>query len=94
MLADISNFDYARVEHWLGQASIERHPWAEQTLWAMYAGQGRTTLLSNDYDVTMSAEINSKTVMKHYIKPIRDFMYVEGIPHLLRCLEQTPSLRG
>ena len=93
MLADISNFDYARIEQWLGQAPIENHPWAEQTLWAMYAGQGRTTLLGKDYDVTMSEHIKSKTVMKHYIKPIRDFMYTQGIPHLIRCLEQRPGSR-
>jgi hypothetical protein len=94
MLADISNFDYGRIERWLGQAPIEKHPWAEQTLWAMYAGQGRTTLLGEEYDVTMSEQIKSKTVMKHYIKPIRDFMYTQGIPHLIRCLEQRPSSQG
>jgi hypothetical protein len=91
MLADISNFDHARIENWLGQAPIEKHPWAEQTLWAMYAGQGRTTLLGKEYDVTMSEHIKSRTVMKHYIKPIRDFMYTQGIPHLSRCLEQRAS---
>ena len=94
MLADISNFDYARIEGWLGLAAIEKHPWAEQTLWAMYAGQGRTTFLGKEYDVTMSEQIKSKTVMKHYIKPIRDFMYTQGIPHLIRCLDQGQSSRG
>jgi hypothetical protein len=94
MLADISNFDYARVEHWLGQGAFEKHPWAEQTLWAMYAGQRRTTLLGEEYDVSMSEQIKSNTIMKHYIKPIRDFMYTQGIPHLVSCLEQIPSSRG
>jgi len=94
MLADISNFDYGRIEDWLGQASVENHPWAEQTLWAMYAGRGRTALLGKRYDVTMSEHIDSNTVMKHYIKPIRDFMYTQGIPHLFRCLEQIPGSQG
>jgi hypothetical protein len=91
MLADISNFDFAQIEHWLGQAPIEKHPWAEQTLWAMYAGRGRTTLLGKNYDVTMSEQIGSSTVMKHYIKPIRDFMYTQGIPQLIRRLELRPD---
>jgi hypothetical protein len=88
MLADIEKFDYARIEGWLGDASIGRHPWAEQTLWAMYAGEERTTFLSEPYNVNISAEIEANAVMKHYIKPIRDFIYTQGIPHLSRCLEQ------
>jgi hypothetical protein len=94
MLADVSNFDHALVEHWLGQASIEKHPWAEQTLWAMYAGQGRTTVLSKEYDVTMSEQITANTIMKHYIRPIRDFLYTQGIPHLVRRLEERSGAQG
>jgi len=33
-------------------------------------------------------------VVKHYIKPIRDFMYMRGIPYLSRCLEQVPDGGG
>lgn len=88
MLADISRFDYARIEEWLSVDSNWKHPWAEQTLWAMYAGEARTTFLDECYDVTMSTHIEPDAVMKHYIKPIRDFMYMEGIPHLSRILEQ------
>ena len=87
MLADISNFDYACIEQWLGQVSIENHPWAEQTLWAMYAGAKRTTFLGKEYDITNSHRIESDSVMKHYVKPIRVFMYTQGIPRLLQGLE-------
>ena len=91
MLADVSNFDYGKIEDWLNRAPIEKHPWAEQTLWAMYAGQKRTAFFSSDYDVTMSAEIDRNAIMKHYIKPIRDYMYTEGIPFLERHMEATRS---
>jgi hypothetical protein len=89
MIADITNFDYARVEAWLANDSIQKkHHWVEQTLWAMYAGEAHTAFLSRAYDVTMSAEIEPNAVMKHYIKPIRDFFYMRGIPFLSRCLQQ------
>jgi hypothetical protein len=88
MVADISNFNYAQIEKWLGYDGIGKHPWAEQTLWAMYAGKGRTTFLSEPYDVSMSASIAPEAVMKHYIKPIRDYIYTDGIPSLSRHLEQ------
>jgi hypothetical protein len=89
MVADVSNFDYAQIERWLGYDGIGKHPWAEQTLWAMYAGKGRTKFLSEPYDVSMSASIAPEAVMKHYIKPIRDYIYTQGIPSLSRYLELT-----
>lgn len=89
MIADISTFDYARIEAWLANDSLQKkHHWAEQTLWAMYAGEAQTTFLSKAYDVTLSAEIEPNAVMKHYIKPIRDSFYMRGIPFLSRCLQQ------
>jgi hypothetical protein len=36
----------------------------------------------------MSAGIAPEAVMKHYIKPIRDYIYTDGIPSLSRHLEQ------
>ena len=87
MLADVSNFNYGQIEKWLGYDGVGKHPWAEQTLWAMYAGKGRTMFLSEPYDVSMSAGIEPEAVMKHYIKPIRDYMYTQGIPSLNRCLK-------
>jgi hypothetical protein len=87
-VADITNFDYPRIEKWLGNdAFLKKHHWAEQGLWAMYAGQARTTFLSEAYDVNLSADIEPNAVMKHYIKPIRDFIFMSGIPYLRRCLE-------
>jgi hypothetical protein len=88
MLADVSHFKYDLLEHWLERDDFDRHPWAEQTLWAMYAGQERTAFLGNEYDVTMAAKIETNTVMKHYIKPIRDFLYTDGIPRLRERLEE------
>jgi hypothetical protein len=88
MLADIARFDFARIDGWLGADSVRKHQWVEQTLWAMYAGEARTTFLGEFYDVTTSAKIEPGTVAKHYITPIRDFMYMDGIPHLSRVLEQ------
>jgi hypothetical protein len=93
MLADVSSFDYSKIEEWLGQPGVENHPWAEQTLWAMYAGEERTVLLGEEYDVTMSAKIEPDSVVKHYIKPIRDFMYTEGIPHLRSLSEAGRMLK-
>jgi hypothetical protein len=88
LVADIANFDYAQIEKWLANdAFAKKHHWAEQGLWAMYAGASRTAFLSETYDVSLSAEIEPNAVMKHYIKPIRDFIYTSGIPHLSRCLE-------
>jgi len=89
--ADVSNFDYAKIERWLAQDEVAQHPWAEQTLWAMYAGRERTTILGAAYDVTMAARVAPGTVAKHYIGPIRDFLYTEGIPYLKRHLELTLS---
>jgi hypothetical protein len=87
MVADIADFDYARIERWLANdAFLKKHHWAEQGLWAMYAGEARTTFLSEPYDVDLSAEIQPNAVMKHYIKPIRDFIFMSGIPHLSRSL--------
>ena len=95
VIADIERFDFARLEEWLGNGLlIQRHPWVEQTLWAMYAGEGRTILLSKPYDVTESPDVEPGAVVKHYIKPIRDFMYMRGIPYLSRCLEQVPDGGG
>ena len=88
MVADIANFDYSQIEKWLeNDAFPKKHHWAEQGLWAMYAGEARTKFLSEPYDVSLSAEIDPNALMKHYIKPIRDFIYTSGIPHLSRCLE-------
>jgi len=87
MFADVSNFEYAKLEHWLGHLDVQNHPWAEQTLWAMYAGLDRTDFLGSEYDVTMSPHLESDTAVKHYIGPIRDFMYTEGIPFVERQLE-------
>ncbi len=88
MIADVSGFDHARLETWLAEGAIETHPWAEQTLWAMYAGRERTVLLGQEYDVTMAGHIEPNAVAKHYIKPIRDFLYMEGIPYLSRHLDR------
>jgi hypothetical protein len=88
MLADISRFRYELLEQWLNRGGFERHPWAEQTLWAMYAGPERTVFLGKEYDVTMAAKIEPNTVMKHYVKPIRDFLYTDGIPRLRKRLEE------
>jgi hypothetical protein len=88
MLADISHFNYELLERWLGQADFASHPWAEQTLWAMYAGQRRTAFFGTEYDVTMSAQIRPDTVMKHYVKPIRDYLYADGIPRLKEKLQK------
>ncbi len=94
MLADVANFDYGKVEGWLGKPGVMKHPWAEQTLWAMYAGYDRTDLLGTEYDVTMSPHIGTDTGMKHYIKPIREFMYTEGIPHLRSMFQARGMLKG
>jgi hypothetical protein len=94
VIADIERFDYARLEGWLGNRLFQQeHHWAEQTLWAMYAGEEQTILLSERYDVTMSADIGPDTVMKHYVKPIRDFLYTDGLPRLREKLEER-GVRG
>jgi hypothetical protein len=87
MLADVSDFKYELLERWLGRGGFERHPWAEQTLWSMYAGRGRTTFWGKEYDVSSSPEIDPGIVLKHYIKPIREFIYTDGIPHIRAKLE-------
>jgi hypothetical protein len=87
MLADVSNFKYELLERWLSRGGFERHPWAEQTLWAMYAGRDRTVFWGKEYDVSASPEIDLSIVVKHYIKPIREFIYTSGIPHLRAKLE-------
>jgi len=90
---DVSCFEYPKLELWLNQSDLQSHPWAEQTLWAMYAGRERTEFLGSEYDVTMSPYIEPSAVVKHYISPIREFMYTEGIPYLIRCLEIEPGSR-
>jgi hypothetical protein len=86
-LVDVSDFNFLKIEQWLRQDGFAGHAWGEQTLWAMYAGRERTALLSQEYDVTTEAHIAPETVAKHYIGPIREFLYMEGIPYLSRRLE-------
>jgi hypothetical protein len=87
MVADIAEFDHSRIEKWLLHEPVEKHPWAEQTLWAMYAGETRTAFLGRSYDVSPDEQIERDALMKHYVKPIRDYLYMQGIPYLIRCLE-------
>lgn len=94
MMADVSEFNYCNLEKWLERREIMKHPWAEQTLWAMYAGADRSELLGMEYDVTMSPKIDPGSIMKHYIKPIRDFMYTDGIPRLKSILTKRNVLKG
>lgn len=89
MLADVTNFDYDRVEAWLSKPGVMEHPRAEQTLWAMYAGEARTEFLPREYDVSLSPHIDPSTVVKHYVGGIREFMYTDGIPYLDRNLRRS-----
>jgi hypothetical protein len=82
MFADVHQFDYARVEAWLHQADLMRHSWAEQTLWTMYAGNERAKLLGDGYSVTLEKGVGRDRVVKHYISPIREFIYTEGLPEV------------
>ena len=65
MFADVSSFEYSKLERWLGQPGVQSHAWAEQTLWAMYAGQERTEILGREYDATEWPHIEPGTVVKH-----------------------------
>lgn len=89
VFADVSDFNFSKIDKWLGADGLANHGWAEQTLWAMYAGQEHTAFLGEGYDVTTEVHIGPATVAKHYIGPIRDFLYMEGIPYLSRRLEQS-----
>ncbi len=60
----------------------------------MYAGPGRITLFREEYDVAMSEQTKSNTVMKHYIKPIHEFIYTERIPHLRLLFQARGVLKG
>ena len=88
VFADVSDFDFSRIDRWLGAKGVADHCWAEQTLWAMYAGREETALLGEEYDVKLEPHIEPNTVAKHYIGPIRDFLYTEGIPYVRRLLEE------
>jgi hypothetical protein len=86
VFADVSGFDLSEINEWLGADGVADHCWAEQTLWAMYAARRQTVLLGEGYDVTIDPRIDANTVAKHYVTPIRDFLYIQGIPYLSRCL--------
>ncbi len=87
LLADISDFRYDWIEAWLARPGLLHHCWSEQTLWAMYAARHRPRRLSDDYAILCSRGIRRGMAAKHYVKPIRDLLYVEGIPHLSALLE-------
>ncbi len=82
MLADVADFRYEWIEEWLALPGMLTHGWSEQTLWAMYAARHRPFRLSDDYALVCSRGISQSMAAKHYVKPIRDLLYVEGIPHL------------
>ncbi len=86
MLADVSGFRYDWIEDWLGRPELVNHCWSEQTLWAMYGARHRPLRLSDDYALVCSPGIRRGLAAKHYVKPIRDLLYVEGIPHLSALL--------
>jgi hypothetical protein len=86
MLADVSGFHHDWLERWLCRPEIFTHGWSEQTLWAMYGAMHRADHLGEEYDLRMTRGLSPRAVMKHYVKPIRDLMYMEGIPHLAGLL--------
>ncbi len=79
-LADVRDFDHSALEQWLIEDRVMTHPWAEQTLWAMYASRRNLRFLSSAYPIALSCGIGASQVVKHYVKPIRDLLYTEGLP--------------
>jgi hypothetical protein len=92
MLADVSGFRYDCLEDWLSHSAFMSHPWSEQTLWAMYASRHEVKLLSADYLVKLGPGIQDSTVLKHYVKPVRELLYVEGLPLAARALRARGAL--
>jgi len=88
MLAEISDFKYELLESWLGNSQMNCHSWAEQTLWAMYAGKKRSVFLGQEYDVTACPTIESACVLKRYPEPSRRAVYDEGIARVEGELER------
>ena len=82
MFADVSGFHYDWFEDWLTRPEVFSHGWSEQTLWAMYGARMDIRILGGDYVVRPGRGIPSRMVLRHYVTPVRDLMYVEGIPYL------------
>jgi hypothetical protein len=82
LVASVRGFDYGRIEAWLRYPEVRTHFWAEQTLWAMYAGRDRARLLGPAYAVRLERGIRPGSVVKHYVSPIRELIYTEGLREL------------
>ena len=87
MLADISEFSYELLEQWLHRNEIKNHSWMEQTLWAIYAGRGRTVFLERKYDVTVCPTVQPACFLKRFFRPLRKAIYSESISRVRRELE-------
>ncbi len=86
LFGDVSGYRYDWLEKWLTRPEVRSHCWSEQTLWAMYASRKDFHVLGNDYVVRTGCCVPSRVVLRHYVTPVRDLMYVEGIPHVARLL--------
>lgn len=71
------------IEEFLSLPGILSHPWRiEQTLFALCSFRCGAQLLPEEYRVRFDGEIAGSC--KHYVGPIRHFMYGRGIRHLVR----------
>ncbi len=71
------------LEEFLGLPGIMGHHWRiEQTLYTLCAARHGAGLLSSAYDVTLHRHAPSGVPCRHYVGPIRDLMYREGVARL------------
>ena len=79
-----SSIDWDLCESCLRETSVLKGPvWrVEQTLFALCASRGRGGLLPAAYEVSLNAFSRPDSVARHYVGPVRNQFFSEGIARL------------
>jgi len=78
MLADVSEFPYGPLDHWLDGLERDSRSWGEQALWTMYADNNRSAFVGRENDVKASPDLELESVSKRYLARDRGTSYGEG----------------
>lgn len=85
-VVNVNRVDFRAGEDFLRDASIDlvrRGHYIEQTLWAFECLRSGFDYLPDEYAIAQGPGTNG-VVSKHYVGPVRDYFYLEGIPFLRR----------
>ncbi|MBI3090853.1 MAG: hypothetical protein HYY96_09320 [Candidatus Tectomicrobia bacterium] len=66
---------------------LQNTPWPEQTIYALLSASCGIELLGPEYEVAQGFGLEGR-VMKHYVAPVRELFYIEGIPAVASLLDR------